>query len=332
MLQNKNKIIHHVICLDESGSMSTYTKQVQEKLNNVVKNWKESGEDARITLVTFGDRAQLKFAGVPAKNLTLDSYAAIGGSTALYDGVKVASEILKTLQVNSKNEVILFTVFTDGQENSSKTCSRHQFASIVTALNNEPNVTVTFEAPFGNKGYFQGLVPDGCILEWENTQEGFRRMRGVAGQSLSNYVADVKRGVTKSTNYYSVTTDLSQVQALPSTGLQNVTSEYKTYKVEKECDIASFFQVKTGNPYKKGSCWYQLTKSEQIQPTKSVLLMEKGKKDIYGGPQARPMIGLVDNTKIARVKPGNHSNYDIFVESQSDNRKLVRGTTLIVRK
>jgi hypothetical protein len=30
-----------------------------------------------------------------------------------------------------------------------------------------------------------------------------------------------------------------------------------------------------------------------------------------------------------KVKPGNHLNYSIFVESTSNNRKLVRGSTLL---
>jgi hypothetical protein len=41
------------------------------------------------------------------------------------------------------------------------------------------------------------------------------------------------------------------------------------------------------------------------------------------------MIGLPANAD-AKVEPGNHANYDIFVQSTSVNRKLPRGTKLIV--
>jgi hypothetical protein len=57
--------------------------------------------------------------------------------------------------------------------------------------------------------------------------------------------------------------------------------------------------------------------------------MEKGSKAIYGGNAARSLIGLPYGAE-AKVEPGNHANYDIFVQSTSTNRKLVRGTKLLV--
>ncbi len=56
--------------------------------------------------------------------------------------------------------------------------------------------------------------------------------------------------------------------------------------------------------------------------------MEKGKKAIWGGKEARHLIGLPDD-KDAKVTAGNMSNYDIFIQSTSVNRILVRGTKLI---
>jgi len=57
--------------------------------------------------------------------------------------------------------------------------------------------------------------------------------------------------------------------------------------------------------------------------------MEKDKKYIYGGSEARNLIGLPDN-QYAKVDPYNLSNLKVFIRSDSVNRKLVRGTEIIV--
>ncbi len=91
-------------------------------------------------------------------------------------------------------------------------------------------------------------------------------------------------------------------------------------------------EEKTKSPYIPGSVFYQLTKTEKIQPQKMVLIMKKGGKGIYGGDEARGLIGLPasEDWIEAKVKPGNHANFEIFVQSSSINRKLVRGTKVLV--
>lgn len=52
----------------------------------------------------------------------------------------------------------------------------------------------------------------------------------------------------------------------------------------------------------------------------------------WSGMPGRALVGLpTDGVTYSKVNPGNHANYDIFVKSNSVNRKLVRGTTLLVK-
>jgi hypothetical protein len=60
--------------------------------------------------------------------------------------------------------------------------------------------------------------------------------------------------------------------------------------------------------------------------------MEKKKGSIWGGYKARELIGLPTDGSLAIVEPGNHANYDIYVQSTSVNRLLVRGTNFLLRK
>jgi hypothetical protein len=81
--------------------------------------------------------------------------------------------------------------------------------------------------------------------------------------------------------------------------------------------------------YLKGAAFYQLTKSEnRITETKLVVVRDRATGKIYGGQQARTMVGL-PRFGNARLHPGDHKNYDIFIQSESVNRKLVKGTGVI---
>jgi hypothetical protein len=62
-----------------------------------------------------------------------------------------------------------------------------------------------------------------------------------------------------------------------------------------------------------GSAFYALTKEEKkVQPNKQILVMVKGQKSVYGGAEARRLLGLPSN-KTVRVVPGNHANFDIYI-------------------
>lgn len=167
------------------------------------------------------------------------------------------------------------------------------------------------------------------IREWEQTQVGIVRTGDVTSQSVGTYFNARSRG-TKAVNNFYVTTDLSQLKTSDvKKKLGNLKSKFKILSVEKECPIKSLVETKTGQ-YVIGSAYYQLTKKEKIQSQKDIVVMEKGKSDIWGGNEARDLLGL-DYDQDIKVEPGNHNKWDIFVQSTSVNRKLVRGTKLLVK-
>jgi hypothetical protein len=112
------------------------------------------------------------------------------------------------------------------------------------------------------------------------------------------------------------------------TTLDNIADKVKTWTVPAETEIRPFVEQKTGLPYQAGSVFYQLTKPEKVQDTKKLLIQEKNSKAMYAGNEARTLLGLPTGVD-CKVKPGNHANFDLFVQSTSVNRKLVRGTKLV---
>lgn len=85
-----------------------------------------------------------------------------------------------------------------------------------------------------------------------------------------------------------------------------------------------------GPVYQVRRAYYQLTKPEKVQAAKDILIRDKSTGAIYGGHQARALIGMPTGCEV-RVRPGDHGNYDIFVLSTSHNRKLVANTDLLYK-
>jgi hypothetical protein len=86
---------------------------------------------------------------------------------------------------------------------------------------------------------------------------------------------------------------------------------------------------KLKSPYRAGSAHYQLSKREKVQNNKSLLILDKKTGTIYGGRKARTLVGIPENVA-GEVEPHNLTDKEIFIESRSTNRKLVRGTKVIV--
>ena len=110
----------------------------------------------------------------------------------------------------------------------------------------------------------------------------------------------------------------------------DVSREVKVWPVPREVAIREFVEDKIGpGQYVLGSAFYQLTKDELIEADKDLMIVEKGKKVVYAGPSVRNLLKLPLTD--VKVRPGNHGNWDLYVQSRSVNRKLVRGTKLIYR-
>lgn len=334
------KIVNHVgFVLDSSGSMDVYK-------NAVVKAFNESAEAVRsnalkekqvttVSMWTFGefdsrDGVKEKFFNRPVTEL--DALTTYGyqpyGQTPLYDAVRTAISTLRHLDRPNADTSFLLLVKTDGAENASRT-RIGELVSLMREVNATDRWTIAFLLPPGAKAQFcrQTGIPEGNVREWEGSDRGIREATVATTQGISSYYASRSAGHTATKSFYS---DLSGVKPTQvKRALDDIADNVKIFTVAAEVDISEFVEKKTRKPYRKGSAFYQLTKPELIQETKELLVMEKGKSAVYGGEDARSVLGIPEGR--VKIKPGNHANYDLFVQSTSSNRKLVRGTKLVVR-
>lgn len=105
-------------------------------------------------------------------------------------------------------------------------------------------------------------------------------------------------------------------------------SDFIITPVRKNADIKRFVEGVVQVPFRVGIGFYQLMKPEMIQYYKKVCVRDRKTKAVYGGAQARQVLGLPDaNAKITPVMPGS---FDVFVQSTSANRSLIAGTEFLV--
>lgn len=327
---------HFAIVLDRSSSMQSVQDEAIKVSNDNIRTIQDqvgqSGQKSTVSFWTFADEVQEVSVGTvigsgPAPWLTRDTYRPLG-NTALWDGVGKAIQRLSTFpDAGNVDTSFMVIVVTDGEENQSRLFSAPELLRMIDRQQGTDRWSFVFCVPPGKgEALARKLgIPMGNIKEWERTREGTRYMGESVTRGLAGYFEGRRRGARSTKGFFN--TDASKISASQvKKNLTDISGQVKIWTVEAECPIQSFVEVK-GRSYEIGKAYYQLTKDETVQGHKLLMLMRKGEKAVYGGQEARDMLGLP--THDVKVRPGNHGEWDIFVQSTSTNRKLVRGSKLI---
>jgi hypothetical protein len=336
----KNEPITYVaFVVDESGSMSSLRHRTIESVKSMVESVRNQGKTQKVflSLLSFNDLVNVALPPTDVSrlaNLSIDSYNPRGG-TALFDAVGEAAEQLRRAAYGNGHDQASFLVvaFTDGDENRSSRYNGTSLNLLIGKLQAEGSWTLTFQVPRGMSHYLTRLgISTDNIREWEQTDRGMQELAVTTNTGMTAYFTERSKGVRSVNSFYAkVKTDLGKVSdSQIKRSLDNVTGDYRLFTTTKETRIDEFVALATKRPYVTGSTFYQLMKPEKVQPQKGVLLLDKRDDRVYGGNGARDIVGLPDG-QYARVNPGNHSNYEIFVQSTSQNRILPRGTKVLVR-
>ena len=88
------------------------------------------------------------------------------------------------------------------------------------------------------------------------------------------------------------------------------------------------FVTENGLKFKPGRGFYEFTKTETIQGRKEIVLMDRKTGDLFSGEGAREMLGLPPGETV-RIRPANLEKYVVFVQSTSNNRKLMGGSRFL---
>lgn len=328
----KNNITHVALVIDKSSSMmnvsDTLIKVVDAQVQYLASRSTELNQETRISIYLFSDKTECLVYDIDVLRLpSIKSYYKLGGNTALIDATLLAISDLRLLPEKYGEHGFLLFSLTDGENNASNNTADH----LKKTINELPdNWTVAALVPDQN-GVFEAKrcgFPANNVQVWDTTKKGMEEAGKVIQRATDNYMVSRTKGIKSTKNLFNI-----DAAALKENTVKNLLTELNTYEytiipVYTASEIRKFVNSKSAIPFKIGNSYYQLTKKEVIQADKQILVRDRNTQKVYAGDNGRKLLGL-PNTPIA-VNPISFGKFDIFVQSNSVNRKLVPNTEIIV--
>lgn len=328
------------ISRDHSGSMRNLAELARKDYNANLATMKNeakiNNQETIVSVIRCG-------VGTPARNERevvntnvnyvneCWTYSTTGTATPLFDSVSELIDMMASSpDAYDPTTAFLVMVITDGYNNAGKVTGP-QLGIRIQELQKTDRWTFVFRVPPGCKKDLVALgIPDLNILEWELSQQGIEKATQITTSSLSGYYSARNSGETSTRSFFQP--DLTKVnKEVLQRNLVDISNEVNVFHVDYQDggkQIRDFCEAKTGKPYTTGSAFYQLTKLETVQSYKKVCILEKLTGKVYTGEDAKSLLGLPLQGNF-KIKPGSYSNYDIFIQSTSFNRKLVYGTKVL---
>lgn len=346
--QLKKKLVNHIkFVLDKSSSMKQHEATVIKVAQQIVEalaaeakhaDANKAAQETRVSIYAFADEVECLVWDTDALRLPsiADIYAA-HGNTALMDGTMQA--ITDGLEIPTKygDHSFLIYVITDGEENASKRYSAEALSHQLAIL--PENWTVGAMVP-GIKGIAQAKkygFSAGNIQVWDaSSQQGAEEAGQMILNTVSAYTDNRAKGIRGTRNLFNMNTanvSTATVKALNVAPMAK--GSFKLIPVvsrggkDAKIVLKEFITDECGLPFRLGKNFYQLSKVEKIQGDKALALVHKKTNEVYVGYEVREFLGLPDHE--VKVGPEKLPEYDIFVQSNSNNRHLVYGTKLLVQ-
>lgn len=319
---------------DHSASMENLRKAALNDYNANSGAIKEAAtremQDTIVSAIAFGRGRGTVERDIVCSNphvlKPMASWAATG-NTPLWDAVGDAIALMKSVPDYTNPNVSFLLMFTtDGEEYGSTKETKASIARKIAELNREERWTIVFRVPKGQRGTVSGLgLPEGNIQEWETTVEGMAKSTAATQQAVNQFYATRSAGGRSSSSFYA---NAANVDTSKLKDISKAISLYVVESWENGKQIRDFI-LNRRQKYLKGSAFYQLTKTEpRVGPNKMLAIRERATGKVFAGAEARTMLGLSSVNNI-RLHPGDHGNYDLFIQSESVNRKLVAGTGVL---
>lgn len=332
-MQSQNYINHVVLVLDSSYSMWPKEEELVRVADGQIKylaqRSQELDQETRVSIYTFNERVECLIYDKDVLRLpSIKSMYKPAGRTALIDAtLKSLDDLDKTATLYGDHAFLAF-VLTDGMENES----RNRPATLIAKLNNlQVNWTVACLVPdqrsvFEAKGF--GFPPEN-IAVWDATSAaGVVEVGETIRRATDNFMEAREKGVRGTRSLFSTGLDAVNVKTVHATLVPLSKNTYDMIPVHQDSAIREYIQSR-GLHYSIGKSFYQLTKTETIQASKQIAIREKATNKVFWGDSARDLLGLSRDIDV-RVKPDINPEYDVFVQSTSVNRKLLRDTDVLV--
>lgn len=357
-MNHKDHLVTHVYFgIDKSSSMRRHAgelvKVVDDQIAYMARRSKELGQEWRVSVYLFADDVECIIWDMDV--LRLPSIASLyepNGNTALVLATLQCLEDAKLITQKYGDHSFLTFIFTDGEENRSHmrlNCRPTQVGPMLNAAINAqaenvtvaalvPNITAKKEAQtFG--------FPRDNISVWDpNADSGVGEAMQEIRAATDSYMVARASGTRGTRTLFSTAADAVNAQTIKAAGLQPLAKgtydlltvprikpgEGTLNKDKKPVWELASYVTHNGLRFVIGRNYYRLDKQEIVAGDKELAVREKSTNKVFVGDGVRAMIGLSDQKQ--RVAPDKNPEYDIFVQSKSNNRHLHQGDEILVLK
>lgn len=252
------------------------------------------------------------------------------GDTPMIDCIIQAIDDLSFHQPDDLHDLsYLVMVMTDGMENDSQSFRKNNIKGIIEEKIGTDRWTFTYAGPDSAKYQLNRYgISTGNFLAWDQTVAGVDEMSQTVKGSTLNYMAARSVGVRSTKEFFS--TNLTGIDPTAIKSLSNQNNKFRRLAVTEDIPISDFMNRQIGAAYQISRGFYELTKPEDVQPHKEMVIVSKTTGQIYGGNDARGLLKLPTDREF-RVRPGDHGDYKVFIQSTSMNRKLIQDTEFLYR-
>jgi hypothetical protein len=340
--QSQNYINHIAMVLDMSGSMWPHRKDLitvaDGQITHLAQRSKELDQETRVTVYTFSNIVECVVYDKDVLRLpSIAKFYDPHGGTALRDATGRALIELAETPERYGDHAFLIYVLTDGEENSSKLVTTAQLNSSINALPDHWTVAALVPHALGKHEAKQCGFPADNIAIWNpDTAAGVTEVGATIRQATESFMTNRAKGVRGSKSIFSIASDVLNTQTVAAAGLTPL--DVKAYdiihidpKLPEKTPVREYVEDILGLKFRTGSVYYELTQSERIQLGKEVLVQNKKTGHVYGGQNARDLLGLPDMN--VTVKPdGVNKDFRVLIQSKSTNRHMDPNTTVLIMK
>lgn len=350
----KGHLVNHVLLLldssssmlnDRSGMKDSRAEQLIKVADAQVQFLAERSQQAdtnqetRITVATFGFPGDYQVLVWDMDVMRLPSIADLYhpyGNTAMAEGVIHGLDDLALIPEQYGDHAFLVYVLTDGEENASSEADKRALPVRIEAL--PVNWTVACLVP--DEGCARDAerfgFPHDNISVWDvNSVNGVLEVGKTIQDATERFMVGRSQGIRSTRTLFSTGADAINTAAIADAELKALRGDqYLLVAVDRISPIREFveqtkeFADRGVRTYVSGRAFYQLSKTETIQPQKALAIVNKRTGEVFVGDEVRGMVGL-STTAAERRAPNFNPEFDLFVQSTSVNRKLVVGTRLL---
>jgi len=156
-----------------------------------------------------------------------------------------------------------------------------------------------------------------------------QKVTAQAAKGVAQFSAARKAGQTKLDSFFvDVIAQGITIEHLKKE-LRDITSSLRRRKITVFAEIKQFVEVELKRAFVHGAGYYQLgARTETLKKGRRIILQPRGEELYLAGPNARKLLGLPEDRDCV-IEAKNLGDFVIYIQSASENRKLLPGTTFL---